>query len=136
MRNTLTFREEDDVVVVDVSGMLTIGRDSIVLRATLRELAEAGYKKVLLNMAGVTYIDIAGIGELVAGYASLARVNGTLKLLNLQKSAKDVFRTTGMDSLFDQYEEEGAAILSFYSGKRQQPGETWCVGFPSDAYLG
>jgi anti-sigma B factor antagonist len=136
MRNTLTFREEDDVVVVDVRGMLTVGRDSIVLRATLRELTEAGYKNVLLNMARVTYVDIAGIGELVAGYTSLARVNGTLKLLNLQKSMKDVFRTTGMDSVFDQYEEESAAILSFYSAKPQQPGETWCVGLPSDAYLG
>ena len=136
MRNTLTFREEDDVVVVDVCGMLTIGRDSAVLRAMLRELADAGYKNVLLNMAGVTYIDIAGIDELVAGYASLARVNGTLKLLNLQKVVKDVFRAARMDSLFDQYEEESAAILSFYSAKRRQSGEGWRVGLPSDAYQG
>jgi anti-sigma B factor antagonist len=118
MSDTLTFREEGDVVVVDVSGKLTIGRDNTALRATLRELAEAGYRNVLLDMAGVTHIDSAGIGELMAGCASLARVNGTLKMLNLKESC--VIGNTRLEPVFETYEEEAAAIVSFYSAQRRE----------------
>ena len=136
MSNTLTFREEGDVVVVDVCGKLTIGSDSAALRAILQELAEAGYRKVLLNMAGVTHIDTASIDHLMAGYTSLARVNGRLKLLKLKKHVRCAFRATRLDSVFEKYEDENAAILSFYSADRQHSEETLCVTLPSDAYLG
>jgi anti-sigma B factor antagonist len=112
MCNTLTFREEGEVVVVDVHGKL-IGADSEALRATLQELVEAGYRKVFLDMAGVTLIDTAGIGELVVGYATLARVNGRLKLLNLQKPVEFVLRATRLESVLETYEREREAILSF-----------------------
>jgi len=111
---TLTFREEGDVVVVDVCGKLTIGRDSAGLRAMLQELAEAGYRHVLLNMAGVTDIDSSGLGDLMASWMNLVRLNGALKLLNLQERVSDVFHTTRLDSVFQKYEDEGTAILSFY----------------------
>ncbi len=135
MSNTLTFREEEDVVVVDVCGALTIGAGSAALRAILQELAEAGYRNLLVNMAGVTQIDTAGIGELMAA-TSLARVNGTLKLLKLKKLVECVFRATKLDSTFERYEDEIAAILSFHSADRKQCKETVCVSLPSDAYLG
>jgi anti-anti-sigma regulatory factor len=75
MRNTVTFREEGDVVVVDVCGKPTIERDSGALGAMLQELAEAGYRNVLLNLAELTHIDNVGLEELLAGYANLARPN-------------------------------------------------------------
>jgi anti-sigma B factor antagonist len=136
MTNTLTFRAEGDVVIVDVYGALTIGSDSGALRAILHELADAGYRNFLVNMAGVTQIDTAGIGELMAAYTSLARVNGMLKLLKLEKLVECVFRATKLDSTFEWYEDENAAILSFHSANRKQCKETLCVSLPSDAYLG
>jgi anti-sigma B factor antagonist len=136
MTNTLTFREEGEVVIVDVCGALTIGADSAALRAILQELAEAGYRNFLVNMAGVTQIDTAGIGELIGAYTSIARVNGMLKLLKLQKLVECVFRATKLDSTFEWYEDENAAILSFHSADGKQCKETLCVSLPSDAYLG
>ena len=136
MTNTLTFREEGDVVIVDVCGALTIGSDSAALRAILQELAEAGYRNFLVNMAGVTQIDTAGIGELMAANTSLAGVNGTLKLLKLKKLVDCVFHATKLDSTFEWYEDENAAILSFHSADRKQCKDSLCVSLPSDAYLG
>jgi len=80
----------------------------------LQELAEAGYRHVLLNMAGVTDIDSSGLGDLMASWMNLVRLNGALKLLNLQERVSDVFHTTRLDSVFQKYEDEGTAILSFY----------------------
>jgi anti-sigma B factor antagonist len=136
MSSTLTFREEGDVVVVDVYGALTIGSDSAALRAILQELTEAGYRNLLVNMAGVTQIDTAGIGELMAAYTNLARVNGTLKLLKLKKLIECVLRATQLDSTFERYEDENDAILSFHSADGKQYKETLSVSLPSDAYLG
>jgi anti-sigma B factor antagonist len=135
MANILAFREEGDVVVVDVTGTLT-GENSALLRDLLQELAEAGYKNVLLNMAGITRIDMAGILQLVAGYASLARVNGTLKLLSPRKPVKCVLRIAKLDSVFEQYEQEHAAVLSFISPTRKELEAISQGRLPSDAYLG
>ena len=74
MTNTLTFREEGEVVIVDVCGALTIGADSAALRAILQELAEAGYRNFLVNMAGVTQIDTAGIGKTDGRHPSVSPV--------------------------------------------------------------
>ena len=118
MPNTLTFREEGDVIVVDVAGGL-IGEDSALLSALLQELAEAGYKNVLLNMARITRVDMAGMLQLLVGYASIARVNGSLKLLSPRRPVKCVLRIAKLDSVFEQYEQERAAVLSFYAPSRK-----------------
>ena len=135
MLSTLSFREEGDVVIVDVQGKLT-SAESAALGAMLQELAEAGYRNVLLNMAGVTHIDPAAIDQMVAGYESLARLNGALKLLGLRKPVQCILRASRLDSVFEKHEEESEAVLSFYSAKRQQLEETPSIGLPSDAYLG
>jgi anti-sigma B factor antagonist len=114
MSNSVTFREEGDVVVVDVRGKLTSGRNSEAIKAMISELADAGYRNVLLNLAGLTYIDDASLDALVAGYRNLARVNGKLKLLNPAKSVDGAFRAARLDSVFEKFEEESLAILSFY----------------------
>jgi anti-sigma B factor antagonist len=114
MSNSVTFREEGDVVVIDVCGKFTSERSSEAIRAMLSELVDAGYRNVLVNLAGTTYIDDSGLDELVAGYANLSRVNGTLKLLNPREPVEGAFCAAGLDSLFEKYEEESVAILSFY----------------------
>ena len=88
MSAKLNTRELGDVTVVDVSGRITLGQGSGAMRDTLRELATAGKKKVLLNLTDVTYIDSSGIGELVSGFTTVANAGGTLKLLGMSKSVK------------------------------------------------
>jgi anti-sigma B factor antagonist len=136
MDHNLTFREEDDVVVVDVCGKLIDGPYSAKLRAMLRELSDAGYRNVLLNLTLVPCLDCDGLGELVAGYASLARVHGTVKLVNLTWPVRNIFQVTRLDQVFEIYEAETEAILSFYSIKPQQFEEIFCECLSSEAYLG
>ena len=56
------------VAIVELSGKITIGEGDVVLRDEVNKLLEADNKSILLNLNGVTYMDSAGIGELVACY--------------------------------------------------------------------
>lgn len=109
----LTTRQVGDVSVMDAVGRITLGEGSSVFRETLRELVAKGQKKVLLNLADVSYIDSSGIGELVSGFTSVTNQRGQLKLLNLNKRVKDLLQITKLYTVFEVFEDEAAAVRSF-----------------------
>jgi len=102
-----------DVYVVDVAGRVTLGEGSNELGETLRGLAAKGHKKILVNLAEVSYIDSSGIGELVSGLSTMAKLGGQLKLLSLTKRVKDLLLITKHYTVFDVHDDEAAAIRSF-----------------------
>jgi anti-sigma B factor antagonist len=109
----LNTRQVGDVTVIDVSGRITLGEGSSVVRDAVRDLTTKGNKKVLLNLGDVSYIDSSGIGELVAGYTSLANAGGTLKLLGLTKRVQDLLQITKLYTVFEVHEDEAHAVRSF-----------------------
>ena len=109
----LTTRQVGDVSVVDVAGRITLGEGSSALRDSLRDLITKGHKKILLNLAEVTYIDSSGIGELVSGFTTVTNQGGQLKLLNLTKRVQDLLQITKLYTVFDVHEQETHAIRSF-----------------------
>ena len=64
-------RQIDGVTVVDLSGRITLGEGSVILRETVRDLLSKGNKKILLNLGEVNYIDSSGIGELVSAFTTV-----------------------------------------------------------------
>lgn len=108
-------RQAGDVTVLDMSGKITIGEGSVALRTAIRRLLEENKKKILLNLAGVGYIDSSGIGELVSSYTAIDRENGQLKLLNLTQKLQDLLTITKLLTVFDVFENESEALSSFKS---------------------
>ena len=109
----LTTRQVGDVTVIDVAGRITLGEGSSVLRDALRDMVSKNQKKILLNLGEVSYIDSAGIGELVSGFTTVTNSGGQLKLLNLNKRVKDLLQITKLYTVFDVHEDEAGAIRSF-----------------------
>jgi anti-sigma B factor antagonist len=106
-------RQGGDVTILDMSGKITIGEGSVALRTAIRRLLEEGKKRILLNLAGVTYIDSSGIGELVSSYTAINKEGGQLKLLNLTQKLQDLLTITKLLTVFDVYESESEALESF-----------------------
>ena len=106
-------RQVDSVTVVDLSGRITLGEGSTVLRDTVRELLSKGQKKILLNLGDVTYIDSSGIGELVSGFTTVTNQGGQLKLLNLTKKVHDLLQITKLYTVFEVHNDEASALHSF-----------------------
>jgi anti-sigma B factor antagonist len=108
-----TVRPVDSIIVVDVSGRITLGEGCTQLRELIRDQLSKGHKNILLNLADVTYIDSSGIGELVSAYTGVAKQGGSLKLLNLTKKVHDLLQITKLYTVFDIYDDEAKAIASF-----------------------
>jgi len=106
-------RQVDGVTVLDMSGRVTLGEGSVVLRDTIREVLSKGNKKILLNLGDVTYIDSSGIGELVSAFTAVRKEGGELKLLNLTKKVHDLLQITKLYTVFDVKDDEATAISSF-----------------------
>ncbi len=106
-------RQVDGIAVVDMSGRITLGEGSVVLRDTVRDLVTKGQKKILLNLGDVTYIDSSGIGELVSAFTAVRREGGELKLLKLTKKVHDLLQITKLYTVFDIKDDEATAIQSF-----------------------
>ncbi|MEK7725128.1 MAG: STAS domain-containing protein [Acidobacteriota bacterium] len=110
---TIIQRHQQDVTILDLVGNVKMGEDVVNLRQALRILITEGEKKILLNLAGISLIDSSGLGELVAGYISLQKIGGELKLLNLTTRVSELMMITKLLTVFDSFEDEGEAINSF-----------------------
>jgi len=106
-------RQAGDVTILDLSGDVRIGEGAISLRDSIRNLADQGKKKVLLNLAGVKYMDSTGVGELIANYTTISRQGGQLKLLNLTDRIQNLLVITKLLTVFDSYDNEAEALKSF-----------------------
>jgi anti-sigma B factor antagonist len=106
-------RQVDGVTIVDLSGRITLGEGSVVLRDTVKDLLGKGQKKILLNLGDVSYIDSSGIGELVSAFTSVRNQGGELKLLNLTKKVHDLLQITKLYTVFDVKDDEATAITAF-----------------------
>jgi anti-sigma B factor antagonist len=106
-------RQVDGITIVDLSGRITLGEGSVVLRDTIKDLLSKGQKKILLNLGDVSYIDSSGIGELVSAFTSVRNQGGELKLLNLTKKVHDLLQITKLYTVFDVKDDEAAAIAAF-----------------------
>ena len=106
-------RPVGDVIIVDVSGKITLGEGGDALKDKMRSLVQQGHKKVLLNLGDVSYVDSAGLGEIVQSYATLTKNGGSLKLLNVTKRIQDLLSITKLLTVFECHDNEARAVSSF-----------------------
>lgn len=106
-------RQVNGITIVDLSGRITLGEGSAVLRDLVRDLVTKGQRKILLNLGDVTYIDSSGIGELVSAFTTVRNQGGELKLLNLTKKVHDLLQITKLYTVFDVKDDEAMAVSSF-----------------------
>jgi anti-sigma B factor antagonist len=106
-------RKSEDVTVLDVSGRIVLGEQTTDLLQTLRNLATGGERKILLNLAEVSYVDSAGLGALVRSHTAVTEQEGHLKLLHVPAKVQTLLKITKLSSLFESYDDEATAIKSF-----------------------
>jgi len=109
----VNIRQHGHVSVVDLSGKITIGKGDRILRETVVGLLDESKKDILLNLGKVSYMDSAGIGELVACFKRVADKGGRVKLLNPTGKVYDLFQMTKLDQVFETYTDERDALVSF-----------------------
>jgi anti-sigma B factor antagonist len=114
-------RDVKDVAVIDLVGHMTIADGAAIgpegarflLSDIVGDLAEKSKKKIVLNLADISYVDSSGIGQLVRALATARSHGAELKLLSPTSSVFGLLRVTKLDKVFDVKDEEAAAVASF-----------------------
>src|SRR5258708_5434628 len=107
-------REVGGVTVIDLIGRITLGEGSMLLRDLIRETLSSGHKKIVMNLAGIDYMDSTGLGELVSAYSLVKQQDGELKLMNLNKKVSDLLQIARLYAVFDIHNDESQAVASFH----------------------
>jgi anti-sigma B factor antagonist len=111
-------RAVGEVTVLDLKGRVTLGEGDELLKDKVNSLLNQGLKKIVLNLAGVPYIDSAGLGEIVRTYTTVSKQGGSLKLLNLTKRITDLLSITKLLTVFETFDDENEAVRSFSQSAR------------------
>src|ERR1700735_2257004 len=106
-------KQVGDVSVVALKGRIVLGEGSSAVRERIKSLGGDGKKKIVLNMANVTYIDSAGLGTLVAAHVSAKKEGTALLLSDLRNKFHEVLQVTRLLTIFNVYPTEAEAISSF-----------------------
>jgi anti-sigma B factor antagonist len=101
------------VTILDLSGRLTIGDPAQNLKDKTESLVFQDRKQIVVNLAGVPYIDSGGLGQLVACYTSVAKAGGRLTLLNVNTRNHDLLSITKLVSVFETFDTETEALASY-----------------------
>lgn len=106
-------RQASDVMILDLKGRLTAGFGDQILRDAIDELLAEGRRRILLNLSEVSFLDSAGVGELVAGLKTSRRFQADLKLLNVGERVYSTLDMARLLPTFEIYSDEGEAVQSF-----------------------
>ena len=105
-------REVGGIVVVTCQGRLVFGEEASALRDKLKEALNSS-RRLVLNLAGVSYIDSGALGMLVGVYSSARAAGADIKLTGLGQRMRDVLQVTKLVTVFEVYESDQQAVAAF-----------------------
>jgi len=111
-----------DIAILELRGSFTGGEETDELKAAAADLYEQGNRKLIIDLANVTYCNSLGIGTLVSIYTMYSRSNGRIKLCAMGRGIQNVFVITKLISIFDVEENREDAIKNF-KPKNQNKGD-------------
>ncbi|MGD0666130.1 MAG: STAS domain-containing protein [Bryobacteraceae bacterium] len=114
-------REHEGIVILDLKGRITLGPEASALRDKVKELNNAGSHNLVLNLAGIDFIDSTGLGALVMCATSLRKSQGNVKLLNLNRRTCELLVMTKLATVFEIFTEEQDAVNSFFPDRKIKP---------------
>jgi anti-sigma B factor antagonist len=109
----ISARHIGKVTILDLSGKITMGGEELKLRDAVNGLMEEGRRNILLNLNGISFVDSAGLGELVACYKRAQEKKASLKLLNATGKVLDVLVLTKLHTVFEIFRDEQDALATF-----------------------
>lgn len=110
---SLDVRTVGDVTILTPKGMLLGGKETDELQSKIKELAEAGNRKLLINMGQTTFMNSVSLGVLIAGHANYSKRDAKLKLCAVDKKIQNIFVVTKLSLVFDVYDTEEQTLASF-----------------------
>lgn len=107
-------REVEGIIILDLRGRLILGQEDLLLRQTIRSLADAAKQRLILNLKDVSDVDTAALGTLIYCGLKFRESGGRLVLLNLAPSHAKLSDIMKLNTTFETYQDEHLAVNSFF----------------------
>lgn len=105
----LTHTQSDAIDIVELSGRLVMA-DAPEARQQLKTIIEGGQGKLILDLAGVSFMDSSGLSVLISAYKAVQAKGGDLVLLNLTPMVQSLIELTRLQQVFEIFTDKAAAI--------------------------
>jgi anti-sigma B factor antagonist len=105
----------DNCMVLELSGKIMGGPDFDKFKGEIHGLVDEGYKNVILDMAGVPWINSTGLGILITGYHSIKAADGAMKICNVKERVLSIFYISQLENIFEVFETRDEALASLKS---------------------
>jgi anti-sigma B factor antagonist len=107
-------RMAGNIAIISIDGDITLNKGGdVLLKDKVQSLIQQGTKNIVIDLSRVSYVDSAGLGQLVQAYATTKNKGGALKLVNVTKKLKDLLVVTKLLTVFDTFDDEKTAVSSF-----------------------
>ena len=102
-----TFR---DVLLVRLSGELDHHTADEVRQEIDQQLEKHRNPHIILNLAGLTFMDSSGLGVILGRYKRINEHGGTLAVCSLHPSVRKLFELSGLFKIVSEYNREEEAL--------------------------
>ncbi len=102
-----------DIVVMEMNGRITLGRDSQQIEWDLEKLLKSNEKKVIFDMTGVEHVDSTGVGIIVMCTGKLKDAGGKLRVAGTRPNIDKILRLTSIDKIVELFPSTESAAQDF-----------------------
>lgn len=106
----ITVSYSDDVTVLRLRGRFLAGRDGPLFRQKVKDLVEAGSRKLLMDFSGVPYIDSTGLGFLAGSREAVQKAGASMVLASLNERVTHILDEVKLTSFFVIVPDEAAGL--------------------------
>lgn len=106
-------RHSGSIAIVDLNGNITLNSGIGSIRTAVKGLVDQGHKDILLNLAGVGYMDSSGLGEMAGTYTTVSNLGGRMRLMNAHSRVDSLLHITRLYTVMVTFPDESAALASF-----------------------
>jgi anti-sigma B factor antagonist len=104
---------ENGIALVEPSGSLVGGDETVDLRASVAGFVDRNYEKLLIDLSKVNYMNSTAIGVLVSAQTTYSKKGWQVKICGINKNISNIFVITKLTLVFDVYDTREEAIASF-----------------------
>jgi len=98
-----------DATVLRCDGRLTMVA-APTLRSAIDEAVSGGQVRLVVDLAGTSFVDSSGLGALVAGLKRARQAGGDLRIASAQEQVRMVLNLTNLDRILEPFDSVGDAV--------------------------
>lgn len=105
----ITIDKNEHCAVISIAGDIDL-YSSPEVRTALLNLIKKKASPILVDLAGVSYMDSSGVATFIEGLQMVTKYQGRFALVSLRENVKEVFKLTRLDKIFEIHENLEAAL--------------------------